>query len=114
MTLRVPDTDDRLRGIKGNKGDIVICCGNQGNLARLAFVRLRVSLRRLAMSLFPPPELHSGQAPSPSAAGRGAPAEGEAPEGSRGRMSATAIRPTSMPSITTGTDCPALKTRGLP
>jgi Caspase domain len=35
-------------------------------------------------------------------------------ERSRGRMSATAIRPTSAPSISTGTDCPAWKTRGLP
>jgi hypothetical protein len=48
-----------------------------------------------------------GQAPLPPAAGR-------APDGSRGRMSATAICPTATPSITTGTDCPALKTRGLP
>ena len=43
-----------------------------------------------------------GQTPLPPAAGS-----------IRGRMSATAIRPTSTPSTTTGTDCPALKTRGL-
>jgi hypothetical protein len=38
-----------------------------------------------------------------------------APAGAiHGRMSPTAIRPTSTPSITSGTDWPALKTRGLP